>query len=260
MAARARRMPAAEAAFRSLYLNQIVDAEQRFLSSVDWLACKHSVDTDALRGRPCWGGLDLSSTTDLTALVLVFPDGESYDVLSWCWVPGDNLHSRADRDKVPYPVWRDQGHVEAIPGRAIDRRFIARQLAEIASAFDVRGIAYDRWRIEDLEVLLADEGIDLNLVPWGQGYRDMGPAVDALETAVLQEQLRHDSPVLDWCASNAVVTTDPAGGRKIAKDKSHERVDGLVALAMAIGLHERHARTTGSIYDERGLLSTRRMT
>ncbi len=240
MAARARRMPAAEAAFRSLYLNQLVDAEVRFLSSPDWRAGKHLVDVERLRGRACWGGLDLSSTTDLTSLVLVFPDGAgAFDVLAWFWVPGDRLFEREDRDRVPYRAWRDAGHLEATPGRAIDKRYVVRRLTEIAAAFDVRAIAYDRWRIEDLKVLMADEGLAVPLQPFGQGFKDMGPAVDALETAVLAGRLRHDSPVLDWNAANAVVVQDPAGLRKLDKARSVERIDGLVALAMALGIHAR---------------------
>jgi len=113
-----------------------------------------------------------------------------------------------------------------------------------------------RWRIEDLKKQIADEDIDVELIPWGQGLKDMGPAVDAMETAILNKQLRHDSPVLDWCASNAVTVQDPAGARKIAKDKSIERVDGLVALTMAIGLYNREPPPFECVYGpERGLLS-----
>ena len=122
--------------------------------------------------------------------------------------------------------------------------------------YEIQNIAYDRWRIEDLLKLLSDEGININLLPWGQGYKDMGPAVDALETAVIDESLKHNSPVLDWCASNSVVTQDPTGARKIAKDRSYDRVDGMVALAMAIGLYNREPAAFESVYNsERGLLT-----
>jgi phage terminase large subunit-like protein len=259
-AERAKRIPASEAAFRNLYLNQLVDAESRFLNSVDWLAGKQAIDIESLRGRPCWGGLDLSSTTDLTALVLIFPaPGDLEDTriqtLCWFWVPDERLHDRASRDRVPYPVWRDQGHILTTPGRAIDKAFIVHKLAEIDSMFDVQGIAYDRWRIEDLLKIMADEGVETKLIPWGQGYRDMSPAVDALETAILNNSLKHDSPVLDWCASNTVVTQDPAGARKIAKDKSYDRVDGLVALCMALGLFNREPPAFQSVYGERGVIT-----
>ncbi len=238
-AKQAKRIPAREATFRALYLNQQVDAEQRFIGSADWLACGEPVDATALRGRPCWGGLDLSSTRDLTALVLFFPD-DGGAVVPTFWVPGDSLDEREDHDRVPYRTWRDQGFLETTPGRAIDKGAIAFRMAEIASTYDVRGIAYDRWRIEDLKSALSNQGIELPLVAWGQGFRDMSPAVDAMEAAVLDCNLRHGGhPVLTWNASNAVVVSDPAGSRKIAKDRSRDRVDGLVALAMAIGLHAR---------------------
>jgi phage terminase large subunit-like protein len=238
-AALARRLPAREAAFRNLYLNQAIDPDTRFVAAADWRACTGAIDPEALRGRPCWGGLDLSSTRDLTALVLFFPE-DGGAVLAWFWAPGDNLLEREERDRVPYRVWRDQGVLEAPPGRAIDRRAIARRLAEIASAYDVQGVAYDRWRIEDLNKVLADEGIDLPMVPFGQGFQSMGPAVDALEVAIIDRRLKHGgNPILTWCIANCVIETDPTGARKISKSRSVERVDGAVALAMATGLHSR---------------------
>lgn len=243
-AAQARRIPAREATFRNLYLNQPVDADERFIPGAEWDACAGAVVPSTLRGRPCWAGLDLSSTRDLTALILYFPEDDGA-VLPFFWVPKDAVAEREDRDRVPYRVWIDQGHIEATPGRAIDRRAIARRLAEIASAFDVRGVAYDRWRFDDLSVVLADEGIDLPMKPWGQGYKDMGPAVDMLEALILDRNLRHGgNPVLTWCASNAVVTADPAGARKLDKAKSVDRIDGIIALTMAVGLHAREPAQT----------------
>ena len=238
-AAQAQRIPAKESVFRNLYLNQPVEADTRFIAPADWQACEGSVNPEKLAGRPCWAGLDLSSTRDLTALVLYFPEDDGA-VLPWFWVPGENIEAREDEDKVPYRTWASQGLIEATNGRAIDRRAIAFRLAEIAGLYDLRGVAYDRWRIEDLNVILADEGIELPLQPWGQGFRDMGPAVDILEASILNRQLNHGGhPVLTWNVANAVVQTDPAGARKIAKDRSIERVDGLVALVMAMGLHGR---------------------
>ena len=194
--------------------------------------------SEALRGLECWGGLDLSSTRDLTSLVLYFPHDGS--VLAWFWVPKDRLSEREDKDRVPYRTWQKEGFIEAHEGRAIDKLAVALRLAEIAGKYDVRAVAYDRWRIEDLQKILVDEGIDVPLKPWGQGFKDMGPAVDALETLILGAKLRHGgNPVLLWNVSNAVVVLDPAGARKISKDKSRDRVDGLVALAMAIGLQAR---------------------
>lgn len=235
---RAQRIPSLENTFRSLYLNQEVDAEAHFINSADWDACADPVDLAELKGAECWGGLDLSSTTDLTSLALYFPHNGG--VLAFFWVPGDRLDLREDKDHVPYRTWARQGFIEAFPGRAIDKGAIASRLAETAALYDVKGIAYDRWRIEDLKKLLDDDGIELPLVAWGQGYKDMGPAVDFLETLILDGKIHHGgNPVLTWNASNAVVTKDPAGSRKIAKDRSRERVDGLVALVMAVGLYSR---------------------
>lgn len=240
-AAKARRIPAQENAFRNLYLNQAVEADDRPLPAVEWQACGAAVDPATLAGRPCWAGLDLSSTTDLTALVLYFPyDGGA--VLPFFWVPGDRLDEREERDKVPYRTWHRLGLIEAPAGRAIDQNAIVRRLAEIVAIFDLRGLAYDRWRIEALLKLLADEGIELPTEPFGQGYADMGPAFSALETAMLNRALRHGGhPVLTWCASNTRITTDPSGARKVAKDRCREKVDGIVALVMAMGLHAKQA-------------------
>lgn len=238
-AEQARQIPAKEAAFRNLYLNQPVDPEQRFIATEDWKACGDPVDPEELRGCKCWAGLDLGSTQDLTALVLYFPE-QGGQVLPFFWVPGENLRDREDKDKVPYLTWRKQGFIESTNGRAIDKRAIAQRLAEITADYDVQGVAYDRWRIEDLKHILTDEGIDLPLVPWGQGFKDMAPAVDELESKILDKKLRHGNhPVLTWNCANCVVQLDPAGQRKIAKDKSIDRVDGMVALVMALGLYSR---------------------
>lgn len=238
-AGQAKRIPAREAAFRNLYLNQRVDPVQRFIASADWDACAGLVDPDALRGRPCWAGLDLSSTRDLTALVLYFPD-DGGAVLPFFWVPGERLGEREDRDRVPYRTWRDMDLIEAPGGRAIDKPAIVRRLAEIRATYDVRGIAYDRWGMAEIERLLGEEGVRLPLIPWGQGFRDMNPAIDAFEAALLDGRLRHgEHPVLTWNVSNAIVEVNAAGWRKPSKDRSTERIDGLVALIMAIGLHAR---------------------
>lgn len=238
-AEQAKRIPAREAAFRSLYLNQPVDAFARFIASADWLACGAPVEPAELEGRRCWAGLDLSSTQDLTACVLFFPD-DGGAVLPFFWIPGENIEEREHLDRVPYRVWRDQGLIEATRGRAVDRRAIAFRLREISERFDLRGIAYDRWGMETLQPILEDEGIQLPLTGWGQGFKDMGPAVSTFEEAVLSGALRHGGhPVLTWNVANAVIEMDPAGARKIRKDKGRARVDGLVALVMALGLHAR---------------------
>jgi phage terminase large subunit-like protein len=243
-AMQAQRMPARESAFRLLYLNQRVASEARFVPRAEWEACRGAIDIEKLRGRPCWAGLDKGSTTDMSALVLYFPE-DGGAILPYFWVPRDRLEEREHGDRVPYPRWHKDGYLEAPPGRAINNPAIVHRLAELASTFDIRGIAFDRWRLEDLQKLLSDEGIDLPVVGWGQGFKDMGPAVDALEAAVLDRKIVHGNhPVLNWNSWNAVVEMDPTGARKLDKAKSTERIDGFVALAMAIGLHARSKKET----------------
>src|SRR5690606_35613805 len=146
--------------------------------------------------------------------------------------------------------------LDTTPGRAIDKAFVAHRIGEIATTYDVAGCAYDRWGMGELQRILADEGINLDLIPWGQGFQDMSPALDALEKLVLQKELRHPkNPVLDWCVSNAVAVMNPAGGRKLDKAKSTGRIDGLQATAMAIGLASRTPPKKQSVYRSRGVFS-----
>ena len=169
---------------------------------------------------------------------------------AWFWKPADYLADHERRDRVPYPLWASQGRLEAAPGRSIHPRLVALKIAELHERFDVVGMAFDRWGIASLlrefdEIGLEarkdeDPGDGLRVVPWGQGFKDMSPAVDALETAVLHDELVHDGhPILTWCMGNAVATMDPAGGRKLDKSKARFRIDGAVALAMALGLKDR---------------------
>jgi phage terminase large subunit-like protein len=252
-AAQAMRLPAREPAFRLLYLNQPVDAASRFLNGPDWRACKAVGDARSLAGQRCFLGLDLSSTTDLTALIGWFPS--SGDVLAWFWTPAEGLEEAERRDRVPYRLWARQGLLETTPGRAIDKAFVVHRLGEIAADYAVQGVAYDRWGMAELQRIMADEGLKLPMVEFGQGWKDMGPALAALETVVLQRTLKHPAhPVLDWCVSNAVAVSDPAGNRKLAKDRSIGRIDGAVALAMAVGLASRTPAKKTSVYRSRGVM------
>lgn len=250
-AERARRMPTFEPSFRNLYLNQRVDAEPKAINPAEWASCGAPVDPETLRGRPCYAGLDLSSTRDLSALVLYFPE-DGGAVLPFTWCPKENLAEREEIDRVPYRTWASQGHITPTTGKAIDKRLIAATLAQIVTRYDVRGIAFDRWGMPDLEKILSDEGITLPLEPWGQGFASMGPAVDAFETAMLSDNLRHGMhPVLRWSAGNLMFDTDPAGNRKPSKARSIDRIDPMVALIMACGLA---ARDTGpEVYQGSGI-------
>ncbi len=238
-AARAQRMPTFEPAFRNLYLNQRVDAEPKAINPAEWEACGAPVDPAALAGRPCYAGLDLSSTRDLSALVLYFPE-DGGAVLPFTWCPKENLAEREEVDRVPYRTWAKAGHIEPTPGRAIDKRYIAAALGRIAATYDVRGVAFDRYAFQDLQVILNAEGVSLPLVEWGQGFKSMGPATDAFETAMLNGNLRHGMhPLLRWCAGNMVYELDPAGARKPSKNRALDRIDPMVALIMACGLAAR---------------------
>lgn len=235
-AAQASLVPSKESAFRNLILNQRVSAVSRFIHKAEWDRCKGSVDAKAMAGRKCFGGLDLGATRDLTALALAFPnDDGTIDVLCDFFMPANNIAERSNEDRVPYDLWARQGHITLIPGSTIDPGFIADVLANHAETYDLEAIAYDRWRIEDLKRELGLIGVSLPLVPHGQGFKEMSPAVDKLERAVAEALLRHGgNPVLNMCAANAVITRSPAGDRKLDKAKASGRIDGLVALAMAL--------------------------
>jgi phage terminase large subunit-like protein len=248
-AARARRIPAFEAGFRNLRLNQRVDAnsENRIVTLQVWKQGSKSVDRHALRGRPCYGALDLSGKHDLTALVLVFPeDGTDpgYQVLPTFWTPEGQLGARRPAEQVRFREWIKAGDLVAVPGPTIRFGFVAQELARLATEFDIRAIAYDRWRIDDFKQDMAEVGCDVPLEPWGQGFKDMGPAIETFAELALTAKLQHGGhPVLTAAVSNAITVADPAGNMKIDKDKSNGRgpvrIDGAVALAMALGLAKR---------------------
>lgn len=233
-AARAARSPSYEPAFRLLQLNQRIAADGRFINPTEWEANGTPFDPIELEGQRCYGGLDLSSTRDLTSLALFFPDAGK--VLVWHWVPVDTIAERVERDHVPYDRWAADGWIETTPGRATDRTAIAMALADIRGRYKVEQIAFDRWRFEDLNKLLNDEGIDLPLVEFVPGFKSYAGAMDAFERALLAGEMQHNgNPVLRWQAGNLVAETDPAGNRKPAKNKSIDRIDGLVAVIMACG-------------------------
>lgn len=246
-AAKARRMPGFETAFRNLYLNQRIDAAAPLIPRAEWTACQG--EARQLRdGEAVYLGLDLSATTDLTALVAVSAeDGER--VAAWFWKPGDSIREHEDRDRAPYTLWQRDGWIEAPPGRSVQYEFVADRIAQVCARYDVRGLAFDRWRMDYLLPHLVNAGLEprrdddrggLRMVPWGQGWKDMSPAIEALETSILERAFAHDgNPVLTYCFANAQAVTDPAGNRKLDKAKSRMRIDGAVATVMAVGLKQR---------------------
>ena len=233
----AQRMPSMENTARNLLLNQRVSTESPFISPDVWKACGGPVGTPE---GPVFAGLDLSARTDLTALVLIWRDGNTWQVQPHFWTPEQGLQDRAKRDRVPYDVWERQGFLHTTPGASVDYSFVAADMAELLADLDVQGIAFDRWRMDVLQRELDAIGLDLPLIEWGQGFRDMTPALDALEAELLNGRVAHGGhPVLTMCAANAVVTKDPAGSRKLDKARATGRIDGMQALAMAMGLAAR---------------------
>lgn len=236
----ARGMPGKEALVRRLNFCQWTDAANPWISADIWLGAQREFDWRSLRGRRAWAGLDLSSTTDLTGLVLyVEPEleGEPWNMVPFCWLPDEDLRRKEDSDRVPYTAWRAAGYLETTPGRAISKLTVIKRLVEISQVFDLQAVAYDRWRIEDLKQLAADNEIALpTMVPYGQGYKDMSPAIEAFETALLNSQVVHPgNPVFTWCAANAVTVSDDAENRKLSKEKATGRIDLMVAAVMAVG-------------------------
>lgn len=236
-AAQAVRMPSAEATFRNLVLNQRVETISPFISRGVWLANSQEPDESAFYECPVYVGLDLSAKTDLTAMVmLAFKDGR-WHVKPVVWTPEKGLRDRAKRDRAPYDVWHQQGYLRTIPGASIDYEVVAKEIADTLADCNVQAVGFDRWRFDLLKKEFDKLGLDLPLTPFGQGFKDMAPALDTLETLLLNEQMSHGAhPVLTMCMANSRVERDPAGNRKLNKAKATGRIDAAIALAMAAGL------------------------
>lgn len=243
----ARRMPSRESSYRNLILNQRVSQHSPFIPRAIWEACGGEVDEEAFRDGPVYIGLDLSARNDLTAKAMVAQDANGvWHARVQFFAPLIGLTDRAHRDRAPYDVWEQQGFLTATPGASVGYEMVAEQLIADCDDYDVAGIAYDRWRIDVLRAELQRHGAELPLQEFGQGFKDMSPALDALEAEMMNERLRHGShPVLTWCAANAIAVRDAAQNRKLDKVKSTGRIDGLVALAMAIGVASKHSEEDG---------------
>lgn len=233
-AAQAQRMPSSENTFRVLTLNQRRNMVAAFVSANVWKAGNRA---PAEFTGLVFGGLDLSATTDLTALVLTCRMDGVLNVLPFFWMPEDSVAEASKRDRAPYDVWVRDGLLRTTPGKVIDYDFVARDIGAITSGMTVAKIGFDRWRMDRMQMALDRQGVALPLESFGQGYVSMSPALDALESDLLQENVAHGGhPVLAMCAANAVALPDPAGNRKLDKSKATGRIDGLVALTMAEGV------------------------
>ncbi len=253
----ARDNPAEENIFRQLRLNQWVKQSTRWMQMEKWDACGFPVDERELLGRECYGGLDLSSSIDITAFVLVFPprdDTEKYIFLPYFWIPEENMVRRVRRDHVPYDVWEKQGFLETTEGDVIHYGFIENFIDNLGKKFHIKEIAFDRWGA--VQMVQNLEGLGFTVVPFGQGFKDMSPPSKRLMELVLERNVAHGGhPVLRWMMDNIFVRTDPAGNIKPDKEKSTEKIDGAVAAIMALDRAVRHGGSTGSVYDERGILA-----
>ncbi len=248
---RAQRLPAFEPAFRNLRLNQRVDAEAdaRIVNAAVWALGNRPVEREALRGRRCFVGLDLSGKHDLSAAVLVFPSDEpepSYDVLTLAWTPEGQLAGRRPLERELFAKWIGAGHLTALPGDVMSYRRMVPVLAALKAEFQIEAVAFDPWHIDYLRADMAEEGLTLPLVPFVQGFKSYGPALDYLTELALSGRLRHGgAPVLTSAIANAIVVTDPAENRKFEKGKSNRaasvRIDAAVALAMALGIAKAQA-------------------
>lgn len=232
----AKRMPAQEARYRNLILNQRIDQNSPFIARTTWEKCAGETSEVAFLEGPVFAGLDLSARNDLTALVLIAQFEGVWHVKAEFFAPSIGLRDRATRDRAPYDVWEQQGYLQATSGASVAYEEVAERLVQVCDDYPVQAIAFDRWRIDVLQAELSRMGVELPLVPFGQGYKDMSPALEALESELLNHRLRHGAnPLLTWCAANAIAVSDPSGNRKLDKSKCSGRIDGLQALAMAFG-------------------------
>lgn len=250
----AREMPAQQNAIRRLRLNEWTEQVTRWIDMGVWADGAEPFDEDDLVGRTCYGGLDLARVNDLSSLALVFPPeqpGETVKVVWRHWCPEDDILRRARRDRAPYTVWRDQGWLVATEGNTTDFRFIEAEILDLTTRFNILEVAYDRTFAGELVRNLQDEGVAM--VEFGQGFISMGPAAAEFMRLLIGREMQHGgNPVATWCASNVTVRRDPAGNEKPDKERSTERIDGVVAAIMAVGRLQ--VATGGSVYEERELL------
>lgn len=245
----AKRMPSREASYRNLILNQRVEAKNPFVTRSIW--AENGADPAELDGEDVYGGLDLSSVHDLTALVL---STEAGDVHPTFWLPSEGLTEKARNDRVPYDLWESQGFLQTTPGRAIEYEFVAEHLRGVFDRCNVRALAFDRYGMKHLRPWLVKAGFSEEelerFIDFGQGFVSMSPAIRALEERLLNKKLRHGNhPVLAMCAANATVATDAAENRKFIKGKATGRIDGMVALAMSVGVMPSAAEQTRSFWE-----------
>lgn len=255
-AKKAENIPALQNTFRRLRLNQWTQQETRWIPLDKWDQGGEPFDFSLLKNRPCYGGLDLSSTTDISAFLLVFPPTEEdpfWRVHATFWIPEEKMRERSQRDKVPYETWHRQGLIESTPGNVVDYAYIRARINRLGGEFGVSEIGFDPWNATQLSLDLAADGF--TMVPIRQGFASLSPPSKELERIVNGGIFRHGgNPILRWMADNVMVIQDPAGNIKPDKSKSTERIDGIVALIMALDRATRQQIQT-SVYEERGVIT-----
>jgi phage terminase large subunit-like protein len=253
----AKETPSEENVFRQLRLNQWVKQSVRWMPMDKWDACAFPVREEDLEGRICYGGLDLSSTTDITAFVLVFPpldDQDKYCILPYFWLPEETLPLRVKRDHVMYDIWAKQSFIQTTEGNVIHYGYIEKFIEKLGERFNIQEIAFDRWGA--VQMVQNLEGMGFTVVPFGQGFKDMSPPTKELMKLTLEQRIAHGGhPVLRWMMDNIYIRRDPAGNIKADKEKSTEKIDGAIATIMGLDRAIRCGNNAHeSVYDSRGLL------
>lgn len=230
----AKNRPEAVRNVKTKHLNLWVDAAKTWILDEKWMQCVGESSMKGLDGCACWGGLDLSNTSDMTAFVLLFNEGGKYQVLPFFWIPEETLSAKIRESNAQFGAWVDAGFVEVTPGNVTDYDYIEARILALAQKYDVRSIGYDRWNSSQAVIHLTEEGLPME--PFGQGYASMSTPTKELERLALTQQLEHfGNPVLRWMIASVAIATDPAGNIKVDKSKSSQKIDGVVALVEAIG-------------------------
>lgn len=252
----AKQNPADEVTFKWLRCNMWVSSTVAWIPDAIYMRGNEPIDMDALAGRDCYAGLDLSSTGDITALVLIFPprnEDEKYVLLPYFWIPEETIPRRVKANSVPYDIWEKQGYIMSTEGNVIHYDFIEKFIMYLSEKYHILEIAVDRWNATQMIQNLEGEGF--TIVPFGQGFSSMSAPTKEFYRLLMEGRIIHGgNPVLRWMAGNVVIDTDPAGNIKVTKAKSKEKIDGIVAAIMALDRCIRQEGQSGSVYDERGLL------
>ena len=245
-------VPSYQNTFKRLMLNIWTDSQTAWIGAKEWELCQGDIDLKELKNKECWAGLDLASTRDISALVLLFKEDEKFIIVPYFFIPEDNAKKRSERDKVDYITWHNQNHLTFTNGDVADYNFIKEKIMELGNEFRIQSICYDRWNASQLVIDLTNEGVPME--PFGQGFQSMAAPSKQLESLILSKQILHNgNPVLKWMISNTVMEEDAAGNIKPSKKKSSEKIDGVVSLIMSLGSYMTEGDVS-SVYNERGLL------